>query len=93
MPRVSVVVPIYNVETYLEPCLDSLAAQTFTDLEVVMVNDGSTDRSPAIAEAYAQRDPRFKLVHRENGGLSAARNSSIVASTDFAGSRRSTRTA
>jgi CDP-glycerol glycerophosphotransferase len=84
MPRVSVVVPIYNVETYLEPCLESLAAQTFTDLEVVMVNDGSTDRSPAIAEAFSTRDPRFKLVHRPNGGLSAARNTGIdVATGEF----------
>src|SRR3954468_3425719 len=84
MPRVSVVVPIYNVETYLEPCLESLAAQTFADLEVVMVNDGSTDRSPAIAEAFSTRDPRFKLVHRSNGGLSAARNTGIdVATGEF----------
>jgi CDP-glycerol glycerophosphotransferase len=81
MPRVSVVVPIYNVETYLRPCLDSLAAQTFTDLEIVMVNDGSTDGSPEIAEAYAEGDRRFKLVHQENGGLSAARNTGIDAAT------------
>ena len=77
MPALSVVVPVYNVEEFLEPCLDSLAAQTFDDLEVVMVNDGSTDSSPEIAEAYAKRDPRFKLVHRANGGLSAARNTGI----------------
>src|SRR3954454_4370995 len=84
MPRVSVVVPIYNVETYLEPCLESLAAQTFADLEVVLVNDGSNDRSPAIAGAFSTRDPRFKLVHRSNGGLSAARNTGIdVATGEF----------
>src|SRR3954447_26797439 len=81
MPRLSVVVPIYNVEDYLAPCLDSIAAQTFKDLEVVMVNDGSTDSSPAIAEAYAARDPRFKLVHRPNGGLGAARNTGIEHAT------------
>ena len=77
MPALSVVVPIYNVEEYLEPCLDSLVAQTFDDLEVVMVNDGSTDGSAEIADAYARRDRRFKLVHRPNGGLSAARNTGI----------------
>ena len=79
MPRVSVVVPIYNVERYLEECLDSLEAQTFEDLEVVMVNDGSTDRSPAIAERYAARDSRFRLVSQPNGGLSAARNTGFEA--------------
>src|SRR5215210_3415529 len=77
MPRVSVVVPIYNVEPYLEECLESLAGQTMGDLEVVMVDDGSTDRSPAIAEAFAARDLRFKLVSQPNGGLSKARNTGI----------------
>jgi CDP-glycerol glycerophosphotransferase len=81
VPRVSVVVPIYNVEDYLEACLDSLSAQTFTDLEVVMVDDGSTDRSGPIAASYAQRDSRFKLIRRPNGGLSAARNTGIDAAT------------
>src|SRR3954470_10398453 len=79
MPRVSVVVPIYNVEPYLRHCLDSLAAQTFTDLEVVMVDDGSTDRSAEIARAYSARDPRFRLVRQPNRGLSAARNTGIDA--------------
>jgi CDP-glycerol glycerophosphotransferase len=84
MPRVSVVVPIYNVEAYLADCLDSLATQTFADLEVVMVNDGSTDRSVEIAEAFAARDERFTLVHQENAGLSAARNTGIdVATGEF----------
>ncbi|MFD9125334.1 CDP-glycerol glycerophosphotransferase family protein [Kitasatospora sp. NPDC059571] len=73
-PRLSVVVPIYNVERYLEECLDSIAAQTFTDLECVMVDDGSKDGSAAIAEAYAAKDSRFRLVRQENKGLGAARN-------------------
>jgi CDP-glycerol glycerophosphotransferase len=77
MPRVSVVVPIYNVEPYLERCLDSLAGQTYADLEIVMVNDGSTDRSAEIAEAFSARDPRFRLVEQPNRGLSAARNTGI----------------
>ncbi|GAA0692531.1 hypothetical protein GCM10010193_53840 [Kitasatospora atroaurantiaca] len=73
-PRLSVVVPIYNVERYLEECLDSIAAQTFDDLECVMVDDGSKDGSAAIAEAYAAKDSRFRLVKQENKGLGAARN-------------------
>lgn len=74
MPRISIVVPIYNVERYLDECLFSLSAQTFGDLEVVMVDDGSTDESPEIARGFAARDPRFRLVHQANAGLGAARN-------------------
>src|SRR4051794_41824217 len=81
MPRVSVVVPIYNVEAYLAECLESLAAQTFEDLEVIMVDDGSTDGSAAIAESFAARDPRFKLVRRANGGLRPAPNNGNEAAT------------
>jgi CDP-glycerol glycerophosphotransferase len=77
MPRLSVIVPVYNVEDYLEECLDSVVAQTFTDYECVMVDDGSTDESAAIAERYAARDQRFRLVSQENGGLSKARNTGI----------------
>jgi CDP-glycerol glycerophosphotransferase len=73
-PLVTVVVPIYNVEEYLTACLDSIAHQTLEDIEVVMVNDGSTDGSEAIAERYAEADPRFRLITQENGGLSRARN-------------------
>jgi glycosyltransferase involved in cell wall biosynthesis len=73
-PRLSVVVPIYNVERYLQECLDSIAAQTFDDFECVLVDDGSTDGSAAIAEAYAAKDARFRLVQQENKGLGAARN-------------------
>ncbi|WP_149548532.1 bifunctional glycosyltransferase/CDP-glycerol:glycerophosphate glycerophosphotransferase [Streptomyces marokkonensis] len=76
-PRLSVIVPIYNVERYLPACLDSLAAQTFRDIEVLMVDDGSPDGSAAIAEAYASRDERFKLIRKENAGLGAARNTGI----------------
>jgi len=73
-PLVTVVVPIYNVEEYLRACLESIQFQSLEDLEVIMVNDGSTDGSVAIAEEFAARDPRFKLVSQENGGLSRARN-------------------
>ena len=74
MARVSVVVPIYNVERYLGACLDSIEHQTFRDLEVVMVDDGSTDAGPALAERYVARDDRFRLVRQPNGGLGKARN-------------------
>jgi len=73
-PRVSVVVPIYNVERYLLECLESLAHQSLRDLEVVMVDDGSTDSSASIAAAFAASDPRFRLVQQPNGGLGNARN-------------------
>ena len=74
MPTLSVVVPIYNVERYLTDCLESLAQQTFTDLEVILVDDGATDSSATIAAAFAERDDRFQLVRQPNGGLGNARN-------------------
>ena len=80
MPRVSVVVPIYNVEHH-RATARSLAAQTFEDIQVVMVDDGSTDGSAAIAQSFADRDPRFTLVSQANGGLSAARNTGIESAT------------
>ncbi|WP_428954334.1 bifunctional glycosyltransferase/CDP-glycerol:glycerophosphate glycerophosphotransferase [Streptomyces sp. cg35] len=73
-PRLTVVVPIYNVEDYLGACLESLSAQTMPDLEVVMVDDGSTDGSGGIARAFAAGDSRFRLVEQANAGLGAARN-------------------
>ena len=79
VPRISVVVPIYNVEDYLEPCLRSVAEQTVTDLDVVMVDDGSTDGSADIAREFARSDDRFRLVSQENGGLSKARNTGAAA--------------
>jgi CDP-glycerol glycerophosphotransferase len=74
MPKLSVVVPIYNVEDYLDECLRSLADQTFGDFEAVLVDDGSTDGSAAIAERFVAEDRRFRLVRQPNGGLSRARN-------------------
>lgn len=73
-PRLSIVVPVYNVELYLDECLESLAAQTFTDFEAILVDDGSTDTSAVIAKAFAARDKRFRVVMQENAGLGAARN-------------------
>ncbi|RAS36080.1 CDP-glycerol glycerophosphotransferase [Streptomyces avidinii] len=73
-PRLTVVVPLYNVEEYLGACLESLAGQTMADLEVVMVDDGSTDGSADVALEFSRRDPRFRLIRQKNGGLGAARN-------------------
>ena len=71
---ISIIVPIYNVENYLKSCLDSVMSQTFKDFEVLMVNDGSTDNSATICQAYAECDSRFRYFEKENGGLSDARN-------------------
>ena len=79
MPEVSVIIPVYNMEQFLEDCLNSVLAQTFTDFEIVIVNDGSTDRSAAIVEQIAAKDNRFVILHQENMGLSEARNTGIKA--------------
>lgn len=74
MPTISVIVPVYNVEKYLHCCVDSILAQTFTDIEVLLVDDGSTDGSGAICDEYAQKDSRVRVFHKANGGVSSARN-------------------
>lgn len=76
-PELSVILPIYNVEQYLAECLDSLIAQSHRDFEVIVVDDGSPDGSRRIAEEYARRDDRIRIVTRENGGLGAARNTGV----------------
>lgn len=77
MCRVSVIVPVYQVEQYLPRCIDSILAQTFSDFELILVNDGTKDGCPAIMQAYAERDARIRQVHKENGGLSSARNAGL----------------
>lgn len=77
---ISVIVPVYNVETYLEECLDSIQNQSYTDIEVLLVNDGSTDGSQAICEHYCQIDKRFRLMNQTNQGQSVARNTGVAAS-------------
>ena len=80
-PLVSVVVPIYNVEQYLPQCLDALLNQTLKDIEIICVNDGSTDNSEKIAQEYAKKDERIRYIYQENQGLSSARNTGIEVST------------
>ena len=83
-PKVSVIVPVYKVEPYIRACLESLRTQTYQNLEVLMVNDGSPDNSVGICEEYAQMDDRFRLLNKENGGLSSARNLGLdFASGDY----------
>ena len=74
---ISVIVPVYNVEEYLEECLESIKQQTFTDIEVILVNDGSTDGSREICERFCQKDSRFKVINQENQGQSVARNRGV----------------
>ncbi|WP_449457179.1 SP_1767 family glycosyltransferase [Streptococcus suis] len=76
-PLISIIVPVYNVQSYLEECLDSICRQTYQNIEILLINDGSTDRSPAICEEYATRDKRIEIIHQENAGASVARNKGI----------------
>lgn len=84
MDKVSIVVPVYNVEDYLSYCVDSLRQQTYKNIEIILVDDGSTDRSGEICDQYAQKDERIRVLHIENGGLSNARNTGVKeSSTDW----------
>lgn len=77
-PMLSVIVPVYNAESFLSRCLDSLLRQTYPHLEIICVNDGSTDGSAAILDAYAAKDSRVKVIHKENAGVSVARNRGLA---------------
>lgn len=77
MPKFSVIIPVYNVEKFIHRCVDSVLAQTFSDFELILVDDGSTDHSGAICDGYARQDVRVKVVHKSNGGLSSARNAGL----------------
>ena len=81
MAKISVLVPIFNVETYLEQCLDSLLVQSFQDIEIICADDGSTDRSGAIVDAYAAKDPRIKVIHKVNTGYGNNMNVALDAAT------------
>ncbi|MDR1671573.1 MAG: glycosyltransferase [Alistipes sp.] len=80
-PEISIVIPFYNVEKYIGECLGSVAAQTFDNVEIILVNDGSSDRSADIAREYMARDPRMKIIDQPNSGISVARNTGMAAAT------------
>ncbi|GAA2925355.1 glycosyltransferase family 2 protein [Enterococcus raffinosus] len=77
MCEISIIVPVYNVEKYIRKCIDSILNQTFRDFELILVDDGSPDNSGAICDQYAKKDSRIRVIHKENGGLSSARNAGI----------------
>ena len=85
-PLISVIVPVYKVEDYLGRCVDSLLNQTYENLEIILVDDGSPDGSGKICDAYAERDGRVRVIHKENGGLSSARNAGLdIAGGEYVG--------
>ena len=78
-PEISIIVPVYRVEKYLNDCIDSILAQTFADFELILVDDGSPDSCPALCDAAAARDSRIRVIHQKNRGLSGARNAGLDA--------------
>lgn len=85
MIKVSVIVPVYNAEPYLYACVQSLVRQTLKDIEIILVDDGSSDNSPSLCDEYAKSDSRIKVIHKKNGGISSARNEGMaVASGEYA---------
>lgn len=81
MPTISVIVPVYKVEAYLDACVESIVNQTYKDLEIILVDDGSPDNCPAMCDAWAKKDSRIKVIHKKNGGLSDARNTGMAIAT------------
>ena len=77
MPKVSIIVPVFKAEKYIRQCIESILAQTFTDWECILVDDGSPDHSGTICDEYAARDARIRVIHKENGGVSSARNMAL----------------
>ena len=78
---VSIIIPIYKVEEYLDRCVSSVVKQTYQNIEIILVDDGSPDRCPELCDAWGKKDERIRVIHKENGGLSSARNVGIVEAT------------
>lgn len=76
-PLISIIVPVYNVEKYLDRCVESIVSQTYKNLEIILVDDGSPDNCPALCEEWAEKDRRIKVIHKKNGGVSSARNAGV----------------
>ena len=76
-PLISIIVPVYNVEEYLDKCVESIVNQTYKNIEVILVDDGSPDNCPKMCDDWAKKDKRIKVIHKKNGGLSDARNKGI----------------
>lgn len=81
MPKISVIIPVYNVEKYLKRCVESIRNQTLKDIEIILVDDGSPDNCPQICDKFAEKDSRIKVIHKKNGGLSSARNAGLYVAT------------
>ena len=81
MPKVSIIIPVYNVEKYIDRCMKSVLEQSLSDIEIILINDGSTDNCPTICDNYAKKDSRIKVIHKENQGLGFARNSGLDIAT------------
>ncbi|MGN1326481.1 MAG: glycosyltransferase family 2 protein, partial [Clostridia bacterium] len=81
MPKITVIMPVYNVEKYLEEAIDSVIYQTYQNLEIILIDDGSTDNSGNICDEYAKKDSHIKVIHQENKGLSGARNTGLDIAT------------
>jgi glycosyltransferase involved in cell wall biosynthesis len=85
-PEISIIVPVYNVENYIKDCIDSILGQTFSNFEVILINDGSTDRSGSVCDFYAQKDKRVRVVHQDYSGVSSARNVGVnISQGDYIG--------
>lgn len=85
-PKISVIVPVYKAEAYLPTCIQSIREQTYQNLEIILIDDGSPDRCGELCDAYAAEDPRIRVIHKENGGQSAARNMALdIATGDYIG--------
>lgn len=84
--KISIIVPIYKVEQFIDKCIDSIVNQSYNNLEIILIDDGSPDRCPEICDEWAKKDSRIKVIHKENGGAASARNAGLeIATGDYIG--------